>query len=103
MRSTSALAYDEKSWRKVMETETTAGALDAAVDRLAAVEEWTAEAIETELRAMLEELELNARKGLQPVRVAVTGSTVSPPLFETLEVLGRDKSLDRLRAARAKL
>jgi glutamyl-tRNA synthetase len=98
-----ALTYDEKSWRKVMETETTTSALDAAIDRLTAVGEWTATAIEAELRAMLGELELNARKGLQPIRVATTGSTVSPPLFETLEVLGREVTLDRLRAARAKL
>jgi glutamyl-tRNA synthetase len=100
---TAALTYDEKSWNKVMETETTAAALDAAIERLAAVGEWTAVAIEAELRAMLGELEINARKGLQPVRVATTGSTVSPPLFETLEVLGRDITLDRLRSARARL
>lgn len=100
---TSALTFDEKSWRKVMETATAAGALEAAVARLEGAAEWTAEVIEAELRTMLEDLELNARKGLQPVRVAVTGSTVSPPLFETLAVLGRDMSLDRLRAARAKL
>jgi glutamyl-tRNA synthetase len=100
---TTSLTYDEKSWRKVMETETTPAALDAAIDRLTAVREWTAVVIETELRAMLDELELNARQGLQPVRVATTGSTVSPPLFETLEVLGRDMTLDRLRSARAKL
>ncbi len=100
---TTSLTYDDASWRKVMETETTPTALDAAIDRLAAVGEWTAPAIEAELRAMLGELELNARKGLQPVRVATTGSTVSPPLFETLEVLGREKTLDRLRAARARL
>ena len=100
---TAALTYDEKSWNKVMETETTPAALDAAIERLAAVGEWTAVAIEAELRAMLGELEINARKGLQPVRVATTGSTVSPPLFETLEVLGRDITLDRLRTARARL
>ena len=100
---TTALTYDEKSWSKVMETETTPSALDAAIERLAALEEWTAVAIEAELRAMLGELELNARKGLQPVRVATTGSTVSPPLFETLEVLGREVTLDRLKAARARL
>jgi glutamyl-tRNA synthetase len=100
---TTALAYDERSWRKVMETETASVALEAALDRLTAVGQWAAEAIETELRAMLDELELNARRGLQPVRVATTGSTVSPPLFETLAVLGRAVSLERLRAARAKL
>jgi glutamyl-tRNA synthetase len=97
------LAYDETSWHKVMETETTPGALDAAVDRLTVVAKWEAEAIEGTLRAMLEELGLNARQGLQPIRVAVTGSTVSPPLFETLEVLGQEASLERLRTARARL
>ncbi len=97
------LAYDEKSWSKVMETETAPGALDAALTRLAGVSVWEAETIEEELRTMLEELELNARKGLQPIRVAVTGSTVSPPLFETLEVLGREASLNRLRTARARM
>jgi glutamyl-tRNA synthetase len=100
---TTTLTYDEKSWSKVMETGTTPSALDAAIERLAAVGEWKAAAIEAELRAMLGELELNARKGLQPVRVATTGSTVSPPLFETLEVLGREVTLDRLKAARARL
>ncbi len=97
------LAYDETSWHKIMETGTTAGALDAAFDRLTVVAEWEAEAIEGTLRAMLDELGLNARQGLQPIRVAVTGSTVSPPLFETLEVLGREASLERLRTARARL
>ena len=98
-----SLAYDEKSWSKVMETETAPGALDAAIVRLTGVSVWEAGTIEEELRAMLEELELNARKGLQPIRVAVTGSTVSPPLFETLEVLGREASLNRLQTARARL
>ena len=97
------LTYDEKSWRKIMATDSTPAALDAAIVRLTAVGEWAAAPIEAELRSMLDELELNARRGLQPIRVATTGSTVSPPLFETLEVLGRDLTLDRLRAARAGL
>ena len=52
---------------------------------------------------MLEELGLNPRKGLQPLRVAITGSTVSPPLFESMEVLGRDRILDRIGKARSRL
>ncbi len=52
---------------------------------------------------MLGDLELSARKGLQPLRVAVSGSTVSPPLFESVEALGRDRTLARLAAARARL
>lgn len=98
-----ALEYDEKSWRKVMGAETAAGALEAAYVRLQAVEDWQAADIEATLRAMLEDLELNARRGLQPIRVATTGSTVSPPLFETLEVLGRAVTLERIESVRRRL
>jgi glutamyl-tRNA synthetase len=52
---------------------------------------------------MLEETGLNARRGFQPVRVAISGSTVSPPLFESLEILGKSESLARLDTARALL
>ena len=62
--------------------------------------EWE-EAIDAALRAMLAEHELSGRKGLQPIRVAVSGSTVSPPLFESLEILGREESLRRISAARS--
>jgi glutamyl-tRNA synthetase len=75
--------------------------LAAAEDALAEAAPFTAPAIEESLRALAERLELSPRKAFQPIRVAVTGSTVSPGLFETLEVLGRDESLARLRAARA--
>ena len=49
--------------------------------------------------ALLDGLELKPRKAFGPIRVAVTGSTVSPPLFESLELLGRERSLARLRDA----
>ena len=45
-------------------------------------------------------LELKPRKAFGPIRVAVTGASVSPPLFESMELLGRDRSLRRLRAGR---
>jgi glutamyl-tRNA synthetase len=45
---------------------------------------------------MLEQLEIGARRGLQPIRVAVTGSSISPPLFESLAVLGKEETLHRL-------
>ncbi len=73
--------------------------LDGALAALSAVEPFSAEAIETALRGVADELGLSARKAFQPIRVAVTGSTVSPGLFESLELLGRDASLARLRAA----
>ena len=62
---------------------------------------WSAGAIEEALKAaLLDGLQLKPRKAFGPIRVAVTGSTVSPPLFESLELLGRERSLRRLRAAR---
>jgi glutamyl-tRNA synthetase len=75
--------------------------LDAAVSALDALTDWTTAAIETALKtALLEELALKPRKAFGPVRVAATGTLVSPPLFESLELLGRERSLNRMRAAR---
>ena len=74
-------------------------AVSAARAALDAVGEWSAETIETALRTMLEEHGLSARKGLQPLRVAISGSSVSPPLFESFAALGRELSLARLDAA----
>jgi len=71
----------------------------AARDALAELEPFTAESIETSLRAVLERLGLKPRQGFQPIRVAVTGSKVSPGLFESMELLGRETTLARLSAA----
>ena len=65
-----------------------------------AAEPFTAEAIEQSLRAVAEQLELKPREAFQPIRVAVTGSKISPGLFESIELLGREQSLDRIRRAR---
>jgi glutamyl-tRNA synthetase len=73
----------------------------AAREALAELEPFTAASIETALRGVLERLELKPRQGFQPIRVAVTGSTVSPGLFESIELLGREKTLARLNAAAA--
>jgi glutamyl-tRNA synthetase len=89
---------DEASWSKVMKPEA-AVALTEGAAVLGELEEWTTVAIEVALRGMLEAAELTARKGLQPIRVAVTGSSISPPLFESLEALGRERSLARLEEA----
>jgi glutamyl-tRNA synthetase len=75
--------------------------LDAALAALDGIADWTAEQIEAALKAALVEgLALKPRKAFGPIRVAATGATVSPPLFESLELLGRDRTLRRLRAAR---
>jgi glutamyl-tRNA synthetase len=74
--------------------------LEAAAETLAELEPFDAGTIEGALRQLAERLELKPREAFQPIRVAVTGSKVSPGLFESIELLGRDRSLDRLRAAR---
>lgn len=96
------LVMDDSAWRKTMKGEAGA-ALTAALQRLSTLEDWSTEGIDATLRAMLEELELNARKGFQPIRVAVTGSNVSPPLFETLAAMDRDVVVTRLDRAAQRL
>jgi glutamyl-tRNA synthetase len=73
--------------------------LERSTRALADVEPFEAEPIEHALRATADELGLKPRQAFQPIRVAVTGSTVSPGLFESLELLGRDESLERLKRA----
>ncbi len=75
--------------------------LDAALAALDGVADWTTANIEEALKtALIEKLGLKPRKAFGPIRVGATGTTISPPLFESLELLGRDRSLARLRAAR---
>jgi glutamyl-tRNA synthetase len=73
--------------------------LAEARSQLAGVEPFTAERIEAELRALAERLGLKPRQAFQPIRLAVTGSKISPGLFESIELLGREESLARLDAA----
>jgi glutamyl-tRNA synthetase len=73
--------------------------LAAARDVLAGLEPFTADRIEAALRETAEQLGLKPRQAFQPIRVAVTGSKVSPGLFESVELLGREVTLARLAAA----
>jgi glutamyl-tRNA synthetase len=70
--------------------------LDAAAETLASVEPWTAEAIESALKRLCDELGEKPRTVYGPIRVAVTGSRVSPGLYESLALLGRERALARL-------
>ncbi|KZS61583.1 glutamate--tRNA ligase [Mycobacterium kansasii] len=93
-------AIDPKAAAKELGPDA-APVLDAAVAALGGVSDWTAAHIEEALKAaLIEGLELKPRKAFGPIRVAATGTTVSPPLFESLELLGRDRSLARLTSAR---
>jgi glutamyl-tRNA synthetase len=91
--------YHPASWDKVMTHSEATVAVEGAIARLDGLGDWSTAAIEEALRSMLDEHGLSAGKGLQPIRVAVTGSSVSPPLFESLEALGKERSLSRLREA----
>jgi Glutamyl- and glutaminyl-tRNA synthetases len=73
--------------------------LAAALTALTAVEQWDTESIEGALRtAVIEELGLKPKVAFGPVRLAITGRRVSPPLFESMELLGRECSLARIAA-----
>ena len=71
--------------------------LTAAATQLEAVDPWDAATIELELKALCERLEAKPKTVYLPIRVAVTGSRISPGLYESMELLGRDVSLGRLR------
>lgn len=77
------------------------GVLAEAERALAKVEPFTADRIEAALRGLAEELSLKPREAFQPIRIAVTGSRISPGLFESVELLGRERALERIRAAAA--
>ena len=88
----------EKDASKLASPEA-AQALAAALDALSRCEAWDREEIERALRGVVEETGMKAKQVFQPIRVAVTGSSVSPPLFESIALLGRERTLARIKAA----
>jgi glutamyl-tRNA synthetase len=92
---TDPVELDQAAAAKVL-TEEGRGFLVDAAKRLERVEPWTAAAIEETLRGLQEERGLKAKTAFQPVRLAVTGRLVSPPLFESMELLGKARALARL-------
>jgi glutamyl-tRNA synthetase len=90
--------FDERAWEKVMEN----GGLDrlrAARDALAAAEPFDAASVEAALRAVVERLGVKPKDVFQPVRVAISGTTVSPGIFESVAALGKDETLERVETA----
>jgi len=94
------LFVDEDSFVRVESVdEDGQRAVAVAYDALAKLEEWRGEKIETALRAsLIDGLGLKPRLAFGPVRTAVTGRRISPPLFESLEILGRERTLRRLQS-----
>jgi len=93
---------DEKAWRKTMRDEAP-GALSAAREALAAADGFDPAAVEAALSPLPDRLGLKPGKVYQPIRVAISGGTVSPGIFESLSVLGREASLRRIDDALVRL
>ena len=94
------LEYDEKSVNKGLAKEGMGAILDAAKTALEGVTEWTAANIDAALEPLPEQMDLKKRVVFQAVRVAVCGNMVSPPLGETMALVGRDDCLARIGRAR---
>jgi glutamyl-tRNA synthetase len=91
---------DPAAREKFLDSETGAEALTAAREALAEVPEpWSTESVEPALRGAVERTGIKAKQLFQPLRVALTGSTISPGIFETVALVGRDRALERIDAA----
>jgi glutamyl-tRNA synthetase len=93
--------YDDKAWAKVMR-DGAPQRLAASREALAAVDPFDVEGVEAALRGVVERLEVKPREVFQPVRLAISGSTISPGIFESVVALGRDEALARIDAALAR-
>ncbi len=89
----------EEDARELLKGEENRSILRETGRRLLELESFDASSLEATLRAMAEEMGLKARKAFQPVRAAISGSRVSPPLFESMEILGRETCLRRIARA----
>jgi glutamyl-tRNA synthetase len=89
---------DEKAWAKVMK-DGAAENLARARDALAAVEPFDEGGVERALTALVDQLDVKPGKLYQPIRVAITGTTISPGIFESVALLGRDATLERIDRA----
>lgn len=92
-------SIDPKAAEKWLGTEEATSTLEAVAARLESLEPWTVEGIKEAVQGAIEELGLHRRKGPKPIFVAISGSEVALPLFESVWLLGRDEAVTRLRVA----
>jgi glutamyl-tRNA synthetase len=90
--------YDEQAWQKVMR-DGAPDRLRLAREALAGAEPFDPKGVETALRGLVDELGVKPKEVFQPVRVAISGSTVSPGIFESVAALGREEAIARIDAA----
>ena len=95
------IVLNEKAAKKNLK-ETAIEPLDAGIAALEAIEEWNTPNIEAALnKALIEELGLKPRVAFGALRIGISGEAVSPPLFESMDLLGKESTLARLKSARA--
>jgi glutamyl-tRNA synthetase len=90
--------YDQKAWDKVM-GDGASGRLQAAREAIESADPFGVESVEAALRGLVERLGVKPKEVFQPIRVALTGTTVSPGIFESVAALGRDEVLARIDLA----
>jgi glutamyl/glutaminyl-tRNA synthetase len=93
------IEYDNKAVKKVLLKPGALEILAIVREKLAAMEQLTEENIETMLRALAEEKQVGLGKVAQPLRVSICGTTISPPIFDSVNLLGREKTLKRIDIA----
>ena len=90
------IEYDEKAVKKVLLKSDGLAVLSIVCDKLAAMEQFTVGNIEDMLRGLAEEKQVGLGKVAQPLRVAICGTTISPPIFDSVQMLGKEKTLKRI-------
>jgi len=91
-----AIEYDDKAVKKVLLKNDGLAVLQVVRDKLAVMEQFAEDNIETMLRSLAEEKQVGLGKVAQPLRVALCGTTISPPIFDSVKMLGREKTLARI-------
>jgi glutamyl-tRNA synthetase len=92
------LEYEEKGVRKHLAKDTTPALFNAVIEKLQAVDGWTVDAIDAAIRDAGASVGMEGGAVIHPIRMAVTGRTWGPGLFELMEIIGKDRCLSRLRA-----
>ena len=93
--------HDGQAWEKTMKGDA-ASILDEVIALYETID-WNADALQSAIGVVAQQHGIKPGKAQAPVRVAITGRTVGPPLFQALELFGREPTLERLRRARARL
>lgn len=93
------LEYEEKGVRKHLAKDTTPALLNAVIEKLETVDDWSVETIDLAVRDAGASVGMEGGSVIHPVRMAITGRTFGPGLFELMQVIGKDRCLARLRKA----